>query len=313
MASTTRNRTPRLAVLGSSARRPASSFASRSGSALRRRIVVACLVVASLGLITASFRESSGGPLHGVQNAGATALRPFEVAAERIARPFRDAYGWFHGLVTAQSENDRLKHENQELRQRYVAARSALNENVELSRMLAYERGADFPAGFRAVNARVIGWSPTQFQHEITISAGTSQGIHEDDPVVTADGLVGRVSRVAATLSRVTLLIDPTSSVAATDLTSKARGIVERGAGTGTTLVFNRVPKEQIVQKDDIVITAGTQLGALPDIYPKGIQIGYVTSVDQRDVDIFKRIQVQPFADFSGLDAVAVLVPRKGR
>ena len=65
----TRNRTPRLAVLDSSVRRSASSpFTSRSGSPLKRRIVVVSLVVLSLALITASFRESSGGRLHGVQN-----------------------------------------------------------------------------------------------------------------------------------------------------------------------------------------------------------------------------------------------------
>lgn len=313
MASSTRNRTPRLAVLGSSARRPAASFASRTGSPLRRRIVVGVLVVLSLALITVSFRESSGGRLHGVQSAGASALRPFEVAAERIARPFRDAYGWFHGLTTARDENERLKEEVQKLRQQYVAAESALQENVELSRLLDYQRGTEFPSGYRAVNARVIGWSPSQFQHEINISAGTNQGVREDDPVVTADGLVGRVSRVAANVAKVTLLIDPTSAVAATDLTSRARGIVERGAGTSAALVFNWVPKAAVVEKGDIVITSGTQLGALPDIYPRGIQIGVVTSVDQRDVDIYKRIQVEPFADFSSLDAVAVLVPRSRR
>ena len=53
----------------------------------------------SLLLITLSFREPTTGALHGVQSAGATVLRPFEVGAERIARPFRDTYGYFRGLV----------------------------------------------------------------------------------------------------------------------------------------------------------------------------------------------------------------------
>src|SRR5204862_7464443 len=116
----------------------------------------------------------------------------------------------------------------------------------------------------------------------IVISAGTDQGIHRDDPVVTADGLIGRVTRVTPNVARVTLLTDATSAVPAIDLTTRARGIVQHGAGAGVTLVFNRVPKDQVIAKNDIVITAGTQLGALPDIYPQGIQIGYVTSVDQR-------------------------------
>jgi cell shape-determining protein MreC len=87
---------------------------------------------------------------------------------------------------------------------------------------------------------------------------------------------------------------------------------VQHGAGGGAQLIFGRVPKTEIVKIGDYVITAGTRLGALPDIYPHGIQIGKVTSSAQNDVDSFKQIQIEPFADFSSLDSVAVLV-RNGR
>ena len=91
-----RNRDARLAVLGSPVprSRPAG-LSSRSTTALRRRIVAGLLVFLSIVLITIYFREPSNGGLHGVQSAGATVLRPFEVGAERVAQPFRDAYGWF--------------------------------------------------------------------------------------------------------------------------------------------------------------------------------------------------------------------------
>jgi rod shape-determining protein MreC len=279
---------------------------------LRRRIVVVGLVLLSLVLITVSFRETSNGPLHGAQNVGATILRPFEIATDRVARPFRDAYNWFDGLVTARSENQKLKAEVQDLRQKYTAARSSLNENVTLKRLLEYESGASFPQDYRPVNASVIAQPPSDVQQHIVISAGSDQGIRKDDPVVTADGLVGKVTAVFSSLSRVTLLTDATSAVAATDLTTGAYGLMQHGAGGGAQLILARVPKTEIVTEGDYIITAGTQLGALPDIYPKGIEIGRVTSVDQNDVDTFKQIQVEPFADFTSLDAVAVLV-RNGR
>ena len=110
----------------------------------------------SLALITVSFRETSGGPLHGVQNAAAAAMKPFEVAANRVARPFRDAYNWFDGLVTARSENQQLKEEVARLRQQYATAQSAQNENVDAQRLFDYERGPSFPKDFRAVNASVL-------------------------------------------------------------------------------------------------------------------------------------------------------------
>jgi len=95
-----RNRSARIAVLGSPAprSRPAG-LSSRSATAVKRRVVAGVLILLSLVLITIYFREPAGGGLHSVQSAGATVLRPFEVASERVARPFRDAYGWFAGLI----------------------------------------------------------------------------------------------------------------------------------------------------------------------------------------------------------------------
>jgi rod shape-determining protein MreC len=266
------------------------------------------LVLLSLVLITVSFRETSSGPLHGAQNIGASILRPFEIATDRVARPFRDAYTWFDGLVNAHSENQKLKAEVQDLRQKYTAAESSLNENITLKRLLEYQTGPTFPKDYHSVNASVIARPPSDVQQQIVISAGSDDGIRKNDPVVTADGLVGKVTLVFSNQSNVTLLSDATSAVPAIDLTTGAYGLVQHGAGGGAQLIFARVPKTEIISEGDYIITAGTQLGALPDIYPKGIEIGRVTSVDQNDVDSFKQIQVEPFASFSSLDSVAVLV-----
>ena len=272
--------------------------------------MVVGLVVLSLVLITASVRETSGGSVDGAQNVASSAMRPFEVAADRVARPFRDAYGWFDGLTTARSENAKLKAELRDLRQRYAAAQSAQNENVTLQRLLHYQTGPRFPKDFRAVNASVLVRAPSDVQQAITVSAGMHQGVRVNDPVVTSDGLLGRVTRVANDVARVTLLTDPTSAVAALDQTTNAYGLIEHGPAGGTQLALDRVTKDRIVKPGDFVVTAGTQLGRLPDIYPRGILIGRVSSVDQNDVDTFKTIQVEPFADFSSLDAVTILVPK---
>src|SRR5204862_4273532 len=107
-----RSRSARVATLGAPARRPTlpgSPIRPRFGSPVRRRIVATGLVLASLALLSAYFRESDSGPLHGIQSTGAAILRPFEVGAERVARPFRDAANWFSGLVDAKSENAELR------------------------------------------------------------------------------------------------------------------------------------------------------------------------------------------------------------
>jgi rod shape-determining protein MreC len=301
-----RNRSARVAVLGSPARRTAtSSYSSRVSSTLKRRIVLGVLVVLSLALITVYFRESDDGALHGIQGAGATVLRPFEVGAERVAAPFRDAYGWFRGLVHAKSENAKLRAKVDELRQYEIQYQTAVEENDTLRRQLGYVDGPRFPADFTDINARVIARPPGEFEQQIVVSAGSSDGVALHTPVVTADGLVGSVTLVSSRASRVTLLTDDQSAVAAVDLKTRAVGIVRHGSGGG--LIFDRVSKDQTVNDGDTIVTAGTQSAALPDLYPRGIPIGQVSSVGQSDTDLYKQIQVSPYVRFGTLDSVVVL------
>jgi cell shape-determining protein MreC len=96
------------------------------------------LVLLSIALLTVYFRESAGGPLHRTQGVGATILRPFEVGVERIARPFRDVYDYFHGLAVARSENGRLRADAERYRQLYLQNATAAHDNVQLRRLLNY-------------------------------------------------------------------------------------------------------------------------------------------------------------------------------
>ena len=114
------------------------------------------LVLLALALITVSFRETEDGPLHSAQGAVASVLQPFEVAVERVARPFRDAYGWTKDLFTARSENERLRAENQLLEQQVIQNESALQQNVALKQLLDYREGPSFPKDYDGVAAEVI-------------------------------------------------------------------------------------------------------------------------------------------------------------
>lgn len=307
-----RNRTVRLAVLGSSVQRStAPGYASRQSSALKRRIVVGVLCLLSLVLITVYFRESSGGKLHDAQGVAAGVLRPFEIAAERVARPFRDASGYVNGLFSAKSENEKLHHEVDTLRQQVIQNESALQENVQLRRDLAYRDSKVFPRDFRPIAARVISNPPSPYEQRVVIAAGHADGIRDTNAVVTADGLVGQVTKVFSHVSQVTLLTDDTSAVSAVDLPTAAAGILRHGQGSLGALILDQVAKEKTAARGDVVITAGSPgHGKLPSIYPRGIQIGIITSVGTNDTENYKQVQVQPFVDFSSLSSVLVLVPR---
>ena len=302
------NRTARLAVLGSSVHR-AASYSSRNRSATRRRIAVALLALVSLALITIHFRESPGGALHDAQGAGAAVLRPFQVAAERVARPFRDAYGYFEGVVGAKSENERLRAEVEELRQKLIRNATAAEENAQLREALAFQDSPTFPKDYAPVHTRVTGYPADQYEQQVTIAAGSDHGVAVHDPVMTPEGLVGQVTRVTGGTALVTLLTDATSNVSALVIDRNATGLVRNGHGDA--LVLDRVTKDREVRRNDLVVTAGSRVGRLRSIYPRGLPIGIVTSVGQTDTDYFKQIQLTPFVDFSGLHAVTVLTKRK--
>jgi len=266
-------------------------------------------VLLSLVLITISFRSGSGGAVHRIEGAGATVLRPFEVAAERVARPFRDVYGYFAGLVHVKRENSRLRREVNELRQKELQGQSAQQQNLVLKDQLKFVDSPQFPKDYLPVNTRIISWA-SEFEQQVVIAAGSDRGIKQDTPIVTHDGLVGRVTDMTGSAAQVTLLTDENSAVQARDQTTGARGLVRHGQSQGS-LLLDFVPKEANVRVGDVIVTAGTRSKQYPSLFPGGIQIGVVTHVGQSDTALYKQIQVDPYVDFAALDAVTALITHK--
>jgi rod shape-determining protein MreC len=256
-------------------------------------LIAVALVLISIALVTIYFRESEGGTLHGAQRIGVSVAMPFEVAGERVARPFKDAYGWASDLFSAKSENEELKKELEEARTRLIQNETAVQENAQLRELLAYVDGPRFPENYGSVVTRVVGRPPTAYDQEIVIAAGTANGIQRNDPVLT----------------KVTLLTDQSSAVSAMVLESGSAGIVRHGPSDPSALILDRVGKDALVEDGDLVITAGWQSGKLESLYPRGIPIGTVESVGQQDVDLYKRIQIAPLVNFDSLSDVVVLVP----
>ncbi len=298
-------------MLGVSVRRPAEGkSSSRTTATLRRRLVVGGLVLLSLVLVTLSFRDSDDGPVASAQERAASVLRPFQVAADRIAEPFRDAYGWVDGLFDARSEAEERRKEKEIRRPQVAQIRLAARENVRLRELLAYLDGPRFPEGYRGLATGVIARPAGTYAQSIVIAAGRNDGLAVDDPVVTQDGLVGTVSRVGSRTARVTLLTDDQSAVSGMIPATGAAGVVRTGHGPRAPLRLDRVGKESVVRVGDTVVTAGWRSQRLASIYPKGILIGRVSSVGRTDTDPYTQVQVTPFADLDSLEAVLVLVPR---
>ena len=306
-----------MAALGSPVRRAvAPRYSSRTSGPIKRRLVVGLLVLVSLAMITVYFRESPDGGLHGFQSTAASVLRPFEVAADKIARPFRDAYNWTADVFHAKSENEQLREDVRKWSEQAIQTAGQAQENERLRKLLKLKTSPGYPEDFAntAVTASVLSNPVSQFDQTVLIAAGRTSGIHVYDAVVTERGLVGQVTKVARDTALVTLLTDKESAVTAKDHQTGAIGVVRHSQGPEDLLFLDRVPKDKVVNVGDLVITAGLQSGKrLSSFYPRGIPIGKVTRVGQRDVDAHQNVQLMANVDFSSLDVVLVLASDKPR
>ena len=268
------------------------------------------LVVLSLVLITVSFRSTA---LDGAQGTVAGILRPFEVAADRVTRPFRDAVGWTHGLINAKNQNKKLRRQVEALRQQVIQDEGAVQENVQLKAQLNYH-GPPSIRDFTKVGAAIVTHPQSPIDESVTIATGTNDGVAAGNVVVdpSTGGLVGTIDHVGASVARVTLLTDGQSAVTARDLTYPAAvGVIQRGGGGSDVLILDGVSPSANVANGDTVITAGTLgKGSLPSMFPRNIPVGTVSSASNNDVNPFKNIQVKPLVNFSTLQSVIVLVPK---
>lgn len=279
-------------------------------AALKRRILFAVLIMVSLALLTAYFREPAAGLLHGVQSGGSDAMSPVQSFAARAVQPFRDGYRWVGDVLGANARNQQLEQQLESLRGELVRLNESSEENQRLKELLDFKDAGIFPGESSFEVARVIGKSPTKWEAWIQIDKGSDEGIALNQPVVGATvpadkslsgkGLVGKVIAVGRRSARIQLLTDQASNAAALVQGTRAEGIV--GGSLSGRLVMDFVERDQPVEVKLIVITSG-----LGQIFPKGIPIGIVQSVGEVDVNTYKRIEVRPFVDFDTLEEVMVV------
>ncbi len=271
----------------------------------RRRAILVLLVVAALVLLSTQFSEREGGPLHSMQRAVASVFGPLEEGASRALKPARDLINWVDETFQARGENDDLRSELQQLRTQLAQAQSAEGENEQLRKLLDLDRQGTL-AGYTPVTARVIGRSPTVWYSTVTIDKGSSAGVELSDPVVTGDGLVGRITDVTRGTAAVTLITDDSSAVSARVLPDGPQGVAEPEVGDPSDLLLDFIDKGQPIQRGQILVTAGWSNGVISSSFPPGIPIGKVSETAVGEQQAYQRVHVTPYADIRGLDFVQV-------
>ncbi|RMD93624.1 MAG: rod shape-determining protein MreC [Calditrichaeota bacterium] len=193
-------------------------------------------------------------------------------------------------------ENLRLRRENAQLMLENSRLKEAWLENQRLRNMLAFKT----KSAWNLVPAMVTGIGENTFVQSIVLSVGKKDGIEKNMPVVTAQGLVGKIFNVSKNYSTAQLLLDRNFKVSAMVQRSRVKGIVNWYQGNLVEL--REVPKRSDVQLGDGIITSGYSA-----IFPKGIRIGEVIKVEKNLPGMFIRILVKPSVDFTRLEEVFVV------
>jgi len=149
--------------------------------------------------------------------------------------------------------------------------------------------------------AAVIGRDPSPFLHFVIINRGSNDGVLRGMPVVTDQGLVGRVDAVIADAARVQLITDAASNVNIR-LQNAEKDASLVGSVTGD-VTLDLIPQDTTIEVGDLVLTSGLGGG-----YPPDLIVGQVVNIRSRDFDLFKQATVQPVVDFNDLKIVLVIV-----
>ena len=273
----------------------------------RRRAVLGVFLALSLFALTAYFGESPSGMLHGIQRGAQEVLSPIEAGASKVFKPFRDLFNWVGDAFDANSENKKLKKELAQARTELARARTATRENEQLRAMVNLHKEPGFPQGTDPVTARVIARSPSDWSSTIQINKGSDDGVKADQPVITGDGLVGKIAQASSGTATVELITDGESSVSAAIVPDGIDGVVRTPVGEPNDLQLDFVQKGRRIREGQTVVTSGFKAGRLESLYPRGIPIGTVREVDRDELETYQRVHVDPFADFRRIDFVQVL------
>ncbi|MFN2612118.1 MAG: rod shape-determining protein MreC [Solirubrobacterales bacterium] len=265
-------------------------------------------MAASFVLLSVYYREGTGGPIHGFQRGMSTIFGPVQEGADRALKPARDTVNWFSETFDARGENSALKKDLADAREQLAAAQTQVQQGAEVKKLLDLSSSGLIPAGREPVTARVIARSPTVWYSTVQIDHGSSSGIRVDDPVVTGDGLVGRVSELTAGTAQVTLITDHTSSVAARVEPVGASGVIEPEVGNPKDLVLDFVEHGKTINETQPVVTAGFSSGGLDSLFPAGIPIGEVSESSLAEQESYQRVHVRPYADLRDMEFVQVLI-----
>lgn len=265
------------------------------------------ILAVTLTLIAVSvFCIILGGTMSPQSNIFASIIAPFQSGVNKISNVFADFSSAYSNGEEAMIENADLEAEIAELRSKLADYEETKKENEHYKEFLEIkENNPDF----KFQDATKISSDPQDPYKSFVINKGTADGLEQYDPVITKDGLVGYISEVGISTSKVRTVLSPDITLGALSNRTNDSGVVSGGldlAQKGYTKFYN-LARSCNIAIGDYVVTSGE------GIFPKGLLIGEIKSVgsDEYNTSIYAEIEV--FADIEQIRDVMVIVGFKGQ
>lgn len=262
------------------------------------KILLALLIVAFAFTLRAAYTD---GAANLTGNIVGIISEPFQKISADISVKVRDFFDVFIRAKDISNENEQLKEKIDELNKKLVDYDKIKRENENLKEFLDIK---ELNSEFEFEMAEVIGKDPNNKFHSFTINKGSLNGIELRDTVITSKGLVGVVSEVGKTYSKVMTILDASLEVGSYISSTRDVGVVTgriREAENGCT-IMTLLPKKIEAQKGDIVLTSGITGG-----FPHGIIIGEIEEIRDETHGLSKYAVIKPASEIENVKDVLVI------
>ena len=264
-----------------------------------REPLLVCLILAhALGMFLGSSQRVREPNL--VDRIALAMAAPVQRAAVATIDGVGSAWSQYISLRSVRRENTHLLDENTKLRSEVVGLAEARAENDRLRRLVHYDEVSPGPK----VVARVLGINPDPNRLTLRIDRGEGDGVRRGQAVVTTDGVVGQVLRATASAADVLVVFDPNCRLGGRIQRTRSRVGIS-GAGEDQPLKLEYLLRTEDLEEGDLVVTSGTD-----GVYPPGLVVGRVTSVQRQTSGMFLNAGILPAVNFGKVEEVVVLAPQ---
>ncbi len=258
--------------------------------------MMGAVVCVALSIYTGVSGESSV-----VTRAVGTALLPAQRAITHAAVYVADTYNKYFKYDELVAENESLQQQVTDLTRQLEEAQAAVDENEDLREMLGV---AERNTSFTYATAEVIGRALDEWSSVLTIDAGSADGLEISDSVVTAQGMVGYISSLTEHSAQVTTILDSNMSAGARIVRT---GEIAVAQGDYQLMTEGKLKVSYLSRNADVVVGDSVQTSGSGGLFPKGLGIGTIESIQTESDGMSNYAIIEPLVDISSLTRVYII------